>query len=129
MTAGFDADSPSVFLAEGLVGYLVEPDVGRLLNVVDRLAAPGSFLLADVSGRSALDAPYMAFWFERLADNGIAGGRFGTDDPEGLLAAHGWTANVYQYGDDAANFGRWPYPSIPRDDLSLPHNYLIVAER
>ncbi len=127
--AGFRAEEPSVFLAEGLLGYLESSEVHRLLDDLGRLAAAGSFLLADVSGRSSLDAPYMAFWFQRLADNGIANARFGTDNPEGLLAAHGWEAHVTQYGDEGANFGRWPYPSIPRDDLRLPHNYLIVRER
>jgi methyltransferase (TIGR00027 family) len=127
--AGFDPTCPSVFLAEGLLGYLEEPDVHRLLDVLDHLAASGSALLADLTGRSALDMPYMAFWFQRLADNGISGARYGTDDPEGLLVVHGWKAHVCQYGDEGANFGRWPYPSIPRDDLSLPHNYLVVAER
>jgi methyltransferase (TIGR00027 family) len=129
MAAGFAADTPSVFLAEGLLGYLDEPDVHRFLDALDRLAAAGSFLLADVSGRSAIDAPYLAFWSQRLADNGIAGARFGTDAPETLLADHGWAADAYQYGDDAANFGRWPYPAYPRDDLSLPHNYLIIGRR
>ena len=127
--AGFRADLPSVFLAEGLLGYLEEPGVHRLLETLDRLAAAGSFLLADVSGRSGLDAPYLAFWSQRLADNGIPGGRFGTDDPEGLLAAHGWDAHVTQYGDEGASFGRWPYPPIPRDDPRLPHNYLVLGER
>jgi methyltransferase (TIGR00027 family) len=127
--AGFDTDTPSVFLAEGLLGYLDEPDVHRLLEVVDQLTGSGSILLADVSGRSALDAPSMTFWYKRLADNGIANARFGTDDPEGLLAAHGWKAHVSQYGDAVANFGRWPFPPIPRDDMSRPHNYLMVGER
>jgi methyltransferase (TIGR00027 family) len=127
--AGFRSGTPSVFIAEGLLGYLEDRDVHRFLDVLDTLAATGSFLLADVSGRSAIDAPYMAFWRERLAANDIAGARFGTDDPEGLLAAHGWDARVSEYGDDGANFGRWPYPSIPRDDLSIPHNYLVVGTR
>jgi methyltransferase (TIGR00027 family) len=127
--AGFDTETPSVFLAEGLLGYLEEPDVHRLLAVVDHLSGPGSILLADVSGRSALDAPHMAFWFQRLADNGIANARYGTDDPESLLATHGWKAHVSQYGDEGANFGRWPFPPVPRDDMSRPHNYLMVGKR
>ena len=129
LRAGFDSETPSVFLAEGLLGYLEEPDVHRLLDVVDQLAIAGSILLVDVAGRSAIDAPGMAFWRQRCAENGIANARYGTDDPEGLLAAHGWTAHVYQYGDAEANFGRWPLPPIPRGDLSVPHNYLIVGER
>jgi hypothetical protein len=85
--------------------------------------------LADVSGRSALDSPFTAFWYQRCAENGIPNARFGTDDPEGFFAAHGWDAQVTQYGEEAANFGRWLYPVTPRDDLSLPHNYLLVGER
>ena len=127
--SGFRADVPSVFLAEGLLGYLEEPDVHRLLETLGRLAAPGSFLLADVSGRSAVDVPFMAVWLQRLADNGIDPARFGTDDPEGLLAAHGWEATVTEYGQEGANFGRWPLPPMPRDDRSLPHHYLMVGER
>jgi len=127
--AGFRAGTPTVFLAEGLLGYLDEPDVHRLLDGIDRLAAAGSALLADVSGRSALDSPFLTSWYQRLTDHGIANARFGTDDPEGLLAAHGWAAEVSRYGDDSAHDGRWPYPPIPRSDLSVPHSYLVVGER
>jgi methyltransferase (TIGR00027 family) len=126
---GFDHKSPFVFLAEGLLGYLEESHVHRLLKDLYTLAAPGSFLLTCVGGRSALESPFTAFWYRRCAENGIPNPRFGTHDPEVLFAAHGWNAEVTQYGEEAANFGRWPYPVIPRDDLSLPHNYLIVAER
>lgn len=129
VAAGFERESPSVFVAEGLLGYLAEADVHRFLSDVDGLAAAGSVLLADVSGRSSLDSPYLVSWYQRLADNGIAGARFGTDDPEGLLAAHGWRARVTEYGEEGANYGRWPYPPIPRDAIGVPHNFLIVAER
>lgn len=127
--AGFDNNSPSVFLAEGLLGYLEEREVHQLLDDVNTLAAPGSYFLADVSGRSALDSPFAAAWYERCAGNGIPNARFGTDDPEDLFDAHGWDATVTQYGEEPANFGRWLYPTIPRDDLSVPHNYLIVAKK
>lgn len=127
--AGFDVLQPSVLLAEGLLGYLEEPTVHRFLDVLAEVAAPGSVLTTDVSGRSAIEASFMADWRERLADNGIAAARFGTDEPRALLAAHGWDATVHQYGDETANFGRWPYPQIPRDDPALPHNYLMVAVR
>jgi methyltransferase (TIGR00027 family) len=127
--AGFADQSPTAFLAEGLLGYLEENAVHRLLDDLDTLARPGSFLLADVGGRSALESRFTAFWYQRCAENGISNARFGTDDPEGLFAAHGWDAQVKQYGEEAANFGRWPYPVTPRGDLSLPHNYLIVAKR
>jgi O-methyltransferase involved in polyketide biosynthesis len=68
-------------LAEGLLGYLEEPKVHRLFEALDPLAASGSFLLTDVSGQSALNEPSFNFWLQRMATNGIIGGRFGTDDP------------------------------------------------
>lgn len=129
LAAGFVAERPSVLLAEGLLGYLSWSEVHRFLAVVDGLAAPGSWLLADVSGQASVEAPGTTSWLERLSANGVAAPRFGTDDPEGLLSAHGWDAQGAQYGDEGANYGRWAYPVAPRTDLTVPHNYLVVAQR
>jgi methyltransferase (TIGR00027 family) len=41
MKAGFDHTCPSVFLAEGLLGYLEESDVHRLFDDLDTLAPLG----------------------------------------------------------------------------------------
>jgi methyltransferase (TIGR00027 family) len=127
--SGFQADMPTVFLAEGLLGYLEEPEVHDLFEALEHLAASGSFLLTDVSGQSALNDPEFAFWLQRMATNGIIGGRFGTDDPAALLAAHGWEATVSDYGGTDANFGRWPWPSVGPNDPSAARSYLIVAKR
>lgn len=128
LSAGFQPTVPSVFVAEGLLGYLNTHEVHRLLDTVTALAAPGSMLLADVSGRCSLDHPATGPWLRQLAAHGIIGGRFGTDDPEELLSSHGWQATVTQYGDADASYGRWPHPPPPREDLSLPHSYLMVAQ-
>lgn len=48
--------------------------------------------------------------------------RFGTDDPEVLFASHGWQATVTQYGDEGADFGRWPWPRVDRHDPNWPHS-------
>lgn len=129
LSAGFDAARPSVFVAEGLLGYLDEPEVDRLLGALAGLAADGSVLLADVSGRTPdAAAPYLAPWFDRLTAAGMER-RFATDDPEGLFAGHGWRAEVAQYGDDGAAFGRWPWPVPDRQDMNWPHNYLVTAHR
>jgi hypothetical protein len=55
--------------------------------------------------------------------------RFATDDPEGLFASHGWEAHVVEYGEEGANFGRWPWPTVDRRDTNWPHSYLITAHR
>ena len=44
-----------------------------------------------------------------------APGGFGTNDPEALMARHGFDADVTQPGEDGANFGRWPTPILPRE--------------
>jgi methyltransferase (TIGR00027 family) len=127
--SGFEAQRPAVFLAEGLLGYLEEAKVHRLFDALDLLATSGSFLLTDVSGQSALNDPSFTFWLQRMATNGIIGGRFGTDDPAALLASHGWDAVVSEYGGPDANFGRWPWPPVDRNDPSAARSYLIVGRR
>lgn len=84
--AAFDPDCACAFLAEGLLAYLDQSQVERLLDLLASLGTPGSFALADLPGRSMLDASYMQPWLRLLDDPGL-GWRFGTDDPEGLFAA------------------------------------------
>jgi methyltransferase (TIGR00027 family) len=128
VAAGFDPTHPAVFVTEGLLNYFDESAAAQLVDTIAGIAAEGSFLLADISGRSLLDSPSMA---ARMADLKKAGApfRFGTDDPEGFLAAHGWEAEVTEYGEEGANFGRWLWPVPDRRDLSRPHTYLVTARR
>jgi hypothetical protein len=58
-----------------------------------------------------------------------APGRFGTNNPETLMARHGWEADVTQPGEEGANFGRWPRPMVPRDVPSIPRSFLVRARR
>ena len=69
-----------------------------------------------------------AGWLRSLDDAG-PGWHFGTDDPEGLFAAHGWEATVTQYGDEGADLGRWPWPRVDRHDPNWPRSFLVVAKR
>jgi methyltransferase (TIGR00027 family) len=125
--AGF-RDEPTVWVAEGLLSYLTEAQVHGLLDAVTALSTPRDRLLIDVAGRSLLDSAHLVAWLRILAERNM-GWHFGTDDPEGLLARHGWDAEVIQYGEERANFGRWPWPPAPRDDLRWPHSYLVIGRR
>ena len=58
-----------------------------------------------------------------------APGRFGTNNPERLMARHGWEADVTQPGEEGANFGRWPKPMLPREVPTLPRSFLVRARR
>jgi methyltransferase (TIGR00027 family) len=123
---GFDRQRPAIWLVEGLLYYLTETEVHHLLATLSELAAPGSWLLADVVGQSFLTSPYMAGFLATMAENGSPW-RFGTDDPEGLMTRYGWHPHVTQFGENGANFGRWTLPVTDRADPDLPRGYLVVA--
>jgi hypothetical protein len=55
--------------------------------------------------------------------------KFGTNEPETLFSRHGWRATVLRPGDEGANYGRWPYPRLPRNTEGALESYLITATR
>lgn len=125
---GFDRQRPAIWCVEGLLYYLSESQVHHVLDTLSERAAPGSWLLADLVGQSFLASPYMVGFLSMMAANGSPW-QFGTDDPEGLMTAHGWQPSVTQYGADGANYGRWTLPAIDPEDTDSPRGYLIVANR
>lgn len=130
--AGFHPEEPAVFIAEGLLMYLSEPAVHRLLHETGRLAAPGSLLGTDLQSRTSIDHPWMADWLRAMASRGM-GWKFGTDDPGGLLEEHGWQAQVTEFVDVARRLGRYPTEPIPEaiaaDVAAVSRAYLVQARR
>jgi methyltransferase (TIGR00027 family) len=125
---GFAPDEPAAWLVEGLVQYLEEGAVRRLLTALAALSAPGSQLGIDMLSRDFLTHEWMAPHVERMARAGTPW-QFGTNEPEALLAELGWEAAVTQPGEDGASFGRWPWPVAPREVPGWPRNFLITANR
>lgn len=113
LSAEYEAQEWSVWLAEGLLFYMTEA---------------ASTLGADLVNRDLLSSPVMWPLLEVLSRRG-APGRFGTNDPEPLFAEHGWEAEVTQPGEREANYGRWPYPVAPRRMPGVPRLFLIRAQR
>src|SRR4051794_19383775 len=66
--AGFDPRKPAAFLAEGLLMYLDEPAVLRLLDAVRTVAAPGSWMGLDLVNTDMLTSPYTAGLIKGLAN-------------------------------------------------------------
>lgn len=106
---GFDHAARTVFIVEGLSWYLTEEENARLLDDLASLAAPGSRLGIDIIRRDALENPATASFFEFTAARGILW-QFGTNDPAGFLAAHGWQAEVTDFDAFARRLGRWASP-------------------
>lgn len=126
--AGYQAHEPSAWLVEGLLFYLAEATVHALLSTVSVLAAIRSWIGVDLASRDLLTSPTMGPLLGAFARRGVVG-RFGTNDPEGLFARHGWEAEVIQAGEPGANYGRWPYTVMPRGVPGIPRLFLVRAQR
>jgi methyltransferase (TIGR00027 family) len=126
LASGYRPERPSVWLIEGLLYYLTRAAVHKLLEKVGALTTTGSLLGLDVMNRG-LFYSLVAWPLQAALARLGAPGRFGTNDPERLMARHGWEADVTQPGEEGANFGRWPRPMVPREVPGLPRSFLVRA--
>jgi methyltransferase (TIGR00027 family) len=126
MQTGFDPHQTSVWLIEGLLSYLSESAVLHLLDRVTALSAPGSRLGFTTVNGEMLTSPATHIWVKSMEEMGIPW-LSAMDEPESLLAKRGWAATVVQPGEESANFGRWPYPVVPRSVSNLPRAWLVTA--
>ena len=103
--AGFDPGRPAAWIAEGLLVYLDPDTVGRLIQEVTRLSAPGSWLGLTFRNRvpgTGAGSPGPAL--RRSAP---------PDDPAGWLAGHGWSATLADAREVLAAHGRVPRSPAP----------------
>ncbi len=126
--AGFDPAAPSAWLVEGLLMYLDEAAVRSLLAATAALAAPGSWLGADLFNTVVLASPLLRPLLALVAAQG-APWRFASDDPAALFAAAGWQAGVTEAREAGASYGRWPFLIEPRRLRRVPRYYLVAAQR
>jgi methyltransferase (TIGR00027 family) len=126
--AGYDPRARSVWLTEGLLMYLGVPAVERLLRTAAGLAAPGSWLGADLFNTVVLTAPLLRPLVDLMAAQG-APWHFASDDPEAIFAAAGWAATVTDVREAGARYGRWPFLVSPRRLGGMPRYFLVAAQR
>ncbi|MHA6763388.1 class I SAM-dependent methyltransferase [Streptacidiphilus sp. PAMC 29251] len=101
--AGHDRTRPTVWIAEGLLIYLPEEAVERLLGLIGEQSAPGSRL------GLTLGSPGVLKRFAADAGAGTAASMWQSEmpaDPVSWLAGHGWDAETYTLRDRAAAYGR-----------------------
>jgi len=110
LDSGFAPTERSMWVIEGLFYYLEEADVNHVLKEVSALAGPGSVLVTDLVSQSLLKSPWMQPALKAMEERGMAW-RFGTDDPVGLFAKHGWKAEIKQPGEEGARFNPKRFPS------------------
>ncbi|GHF54797.1 S-adenosyl-L-methionine-dependent methyltransferase [Streptomyces mashuensis] len=99
--AGFAADRPTTWLAEGLLVYFTAEEAAGLLSAVGELSAPGSRLALERgrSGRTVLDDPSVAH-ITSLWKGGLGAG---TAD---WLAARGWLTEYHPLDRVGERYGR-----------------------
>jgi methyltransferase (TIGR00027 family) len=125
--AGYDPHALSAWLAEGLLMYLDAQAVQQLLRTTAQLAAPGSWLGADLFNTVVLTAPLLRPLVDLMAAQG-APWQFASDDPASLFAEAGWTADVTEAREAGARYGRWPFLVSPRRLRGTPHYFLVAAQ-
>ncbi len=126
--AGFDPQTPTVWLIEGLLQYLDENAVRTLFDRVNNLSAPKSTLVYDVVGKTLLESPMMAPLVAAMAEQGSPW-LFGTDEPGELAERHGWSATVTDIAKPGNEWHRWFAPATPMDVPDVPRGYFVEATR
>ena len=128
LEAGYRPDQPSAWLLEGLLFYIPEDGVHRVLDQVAELAAPGSRIAADVVNAAALTIPSQRLLLDVFESWGCPW-LFGCDEPEALFERHGFKATVLRPGEPGAEFGRWPDPVPPRGAAGVRQVYFVIGRR
>ena len=137
-SAGYRADVPTAWLAEGILVYLTEAERDRLVASVGALSAPGSRLFLEQRGvptAGAADAGAAREQANRAGE--ITAARFGVKtsaerpdpsmaDPGEWLARHGWRAAVT---GDAEAFARYGRPVPEAVEAGAVQLWLVAAER
>lgn len=126
--AGFAPDRPTAWLAEGLLFYLPDELLVRILDEIAASSAPESQLGFDIVNGAVLTSPYTKPWVDMQAAAGAPW--LGTlEDPVGFLAERGWRSSLTQAGQPDANHGRWTLPVVPTDVPAFPHYWFVTARR
>ena len=126
--AGFEPGQPSAWLLEGFLFYIPTESISHLLDEVNSLSTPGSWLGFDIINNCTLTSPYTRQWIEIQAKSGAPW--IGTmDDPTGFLVVRGWKTSLSQAGAVDANHGRWHLPVIPVTMPDMPHNWFVTAQK
>ncbi len=126
LRAGMNPQKPTLWLVEGLLMYLEANVVELLFDQINKLSVAKSLMLFDILGNSLLSAPYMIPQLKFLENLG-APWLFGTDHPEKLLTAIGWSSLLTQPGEVCPD--RWPFPIAPLHIPNVPRSFFVEAQK
>jgi methyltransferase (TIGR00027 family) len=137
--AGFDASSPTVWSAEGLLRYLPARAQDLLFERIHALSPAGSWLAVNAPAKGAADPDKLARQREQAQRFRAAASRvLDTEVPDledlwypeertdvtDWLVEHGWDASAITMGEMLTRYGR----NVPGDDV-LPPTVFVSAQR
>jgi methyltransferase (TIGR00027 family) len=136
--AGFDADAPTAWLAEGLLMYLPADAQDRLFEHITALSAPGSRVSAETVGvRSDERRAETRAKFERIREQfGISDSpdvaELMYNDPDRADVAqwlndHGWRSSAVTSADEMRRLDRWVLP--PEESEQDAFSSFVTAEK
>jgi methyltransferase (TIGR00027 family) len=108
-SAGFDANAPTAWLAEGLLVYLDAATAEHVLDVATSLSSPGSRLAVE-RGDVARQISVMPGDARPDAASSLWRGGLGRN-PAHWLVEHGWQTEEHEVADLATSYGRQAPPS------------------
>jgi len=119
--AGFDADRPTAWLAEGLLPFLPAAAQEAMFASIDRLSGPGSRVAVEIFGADEAKRKEAEEKWAELRDKREARGEDtsfnpfdlwfehgGRTEPADWFAGHGWATASVSARDEATRLGRSP---------------------
>ena len=126
---GFNDEKKSLFLLEGLLMYLKNEEIEALLKNISLLCASGSILAGDVLSDESLKSEKAKMFHETWSVWGspmVSSCSY----PEKLIEKFVFDCKVNVFGDQGANFGRFPnYPNELLEEGNPRHFYFSAIKK
>lgn len=118
---GFKPGEPSAWIGEGLIPYLKDEEVEKLLSLVSSASAKGSELIMTCPSKKLIESNSSSSERQQFLSSFGAGYLFsGNDRPEELVGKHGYNAEAVFIGHKKAHYGLLPMEPLE----TLPENFI-----